>query len=298
MTRIDVICPYCRCPNLTQAYKNLQHPIWKEMRKFSHYKCLECGSLTTFPMPDEPLLKHCYKTYAVSGYSKQLSKAKTVSRQNVWYKHILDIHGFASSVKPDDVVADIGAGEGLLAQAMVQSGAKFSRLDCYDLHPAPDLVVFLEKSSFLPQVKWKVVDLSQLPLEISESSYNIVFLIGVIEHVREPTQLAQNLLKIAKPGGSVHIIGPCLDSMAHTLMRRRWPYIIPGEHLTIPTTKGLRTMVNLLGVDDFWLKKVPITYSLNYILSTMLGFVLPAFLDAALRLPIGVFALSFRKPVY
>jgi hypothetical protein len=85
--------------------------------------------------------------------------------------------------------------------------------------------------------------------------------------------------------------------MAHTLMRRRWPYIIPGEHLTIPTTKGLRTMVNLLGVDDFWLKKVPITYSLNYILSTMLGFVLPAFLDAALRLPIGVFALSFRKPV-
>ena len=260
------------------------------MHAIDMYKCSSCQSLTTFPMPSEELLAQCYSAL-LFGYPSDVSRAKRNSRQGVWYDDILDI--FDVRVIDGEIIADVGAGEGLLVEALSHRSKLGVQIDCYDYHSVPPRVRSLQESS-RGLVNWIQSDLS-LPDWAPQNQYVKVFCISVIEHVREPRKLVADLLRMCRPGGNVYVIGPCTDSLFHRLLKSRWPYIIPGEHLTIPSLEGIALLLKSLEYTNMELRKINVSYSVKYVLDALLKMNTPVFLDVILRLPLGVFAATITK---
>lgn len=69
------------------------------------------------------------------------------------------------------------------------------------------------------------------------------------------------------------ISAPDFNSMSRKVMGRKWPNILPGEHLFIPTKEGIakcvKDQVDILGtfsVNKLTLKSINMSYSLRYLL--------------------------------
>lgn len=286
-----VECPYCggRCGIL---YRAQTHPLWVEMNNIDLYKCDSCDSVTTFPMPAPETLASCYSKHYVDGWPKGKWKAKKGSQQDIWYQDILKNFQIASCSKRK--IADVGAGEGLLSRLLLSASAD-ALIDCYDFHPMPEaLKTILGEKDKNKRLVWNETDVSKCDW-MPRDKYDIVFCIGLIEHVANPSQLVENLLMMCKKGGSVCIIGPTVDSLAYKIFRRRWVYMFPGEHLTLPSLKGLDLMLKKLHCSHAHLKRINVTYSLKYIIDAILKISTPKFLDVVLRLPTGAFSMKIRK---
>jgi hypothetical protein len=240
-------------------------------------------------MPTRELLHKIYSDLE-TGYPENKAMAKQGSLQHVWYSDILK--SFSLDRFQDERIADIGSGEGFLALAILQRMAGNSFLDCYDIHGAPPAII--DHPFFGSRVAWLEEDVQALVKgERTAKSYDRVFLVSIIEHVPNPMELVKGCLSMLNVNGHLHVIGPLLTGVARA-MGRHWPYLIPGEHLTIPTMKGLERMAEQLKA-RIKAKKIPVTYSLKYAIGAVLGLEIPAWLDVALRLPLGAFAATFVK---
>jgi len=218
--------------------------------------------------------------------------AKKETLQHVWYSDILK--SFSLDRFQDEQIADIGSGEGLLALAILERMGGSSFLDCYDIHKVAPAI--REHELFGSKVAWLEKDASDLlKRDGDDKGYDRVFLVSIIEHVPNPKELLQGCLRMLNANGHLHVIGPLLTGVARA-MGRHWPYIIPGEHLTIPTVRGLELMSGQLGV-SMNLREIPVTYSLKYAAGAVLGMRIPNWLDLALRLPLGVFSATFRVTI-
>jgi SAM-dependent methyltransferase len=237
-------------------------------------------------MPDADHLGRCYAKYSFGGYPEHKAKAKKKSSQNVWYEHLLDI--FNVGKMSGELVADIVAGEGFLAASILnRSSCSVEKLTCVDYHELPS-----GKENLLDggKLEWLQRDLS-MDWGLG-NSFDRIFCIAVLEHVIDPSKLVKSLVASVKSGGKIHLLAPAADSFFSALLGDKWPYHIPGEHLSIPSLEGVRRLVSAEAVEVVDLKMSPITYSTNYILRSLFGFGLPRALDIVWRLPVGVFSVT------
>lgn len=282
-------CLYCASHAQKLWGKGLNHPVWKEMTGIDLYRCDECKSLSTFPMPTPEFLGECYSKYSFGGYPEHKAKAKAKSSQNIWYEHILDL--FKVGEMKGERVADIGAGEGLLAESILRrSNGGIEKLTCVDYHALPESKRALAENG---KLEWLQKDLSK-EWDL-KGRFDRIFCIAVLEHVIEPELLIRNLVESVKVGGKVHLLAPVADSTLFKFMGKKWPYHIPGEHLSIPSLEGVRKLCERAGAEIRVIKKSRITYSTNYILGSLFGFTLPSSFDLAWKLPIGIFSMTLEK---
>ena len=93
------------------------------------WECKACRSYTTSPMPSQELLRSIYQELE-TGYPEHKSQAKKETLQTEWYNDILKTFSVHQLV--NERIADIGAGEGWLASAIVERMGADTFLDCYD----------------------------------------------------------------------------------------------------------------------------------------------------------------------
>jgi hypothetical protein len=282
-----VKCSYCGglC---CLKHKDMHHPVWKEMVHIDMYECTICKSLTTYPMPSIEHLSFCYDKYSFNGFPDHKLKAKESSSQHLWYSEILKLFDFHP---PGHVrIADVGAGEGLLEEALL----KFSSYDlnCFDYHQMPTRIKALNEAG--AKIGWHSVDLSTQDW-MPRQNYDYVFCISVIEHVIDPVKLVNDLLSMAVNGGKIYLIGPCIDTLYYKLLRQKWVYIIPGEHLSIPSIKGLELLTKGITQQKHRARIIKVSYSLKYVLDGFFRINVPSFLDVVFKFPVGAFALEISK---
>jgi hypothetical protein len=123
--------------------------------------------------------------------------------------------------------------------------------------------------------------------------------VSVWEHVLEPGAFASKLLKLVAPGGLLYLVCPDAGSLAHRVLRTRWPYFLPGEHLNMPTRRGARRCLERAAEpgDSITVDRVGLPYPPAYVLGALgLGRLarwarrLPA-----LPLPVGALEAVFRR---
>jgi len=285
LTDKDVTCLYC-FGNCKIKYKNLCHKDWKYMKNIDIYECGICRSLITYPMPSKEKLSECYSEY-VKGFPDYKSKAKEKSNQDLWYKKVLKILNIKKLKNMK--IADIGAGEGFFVLELLKN-CENCELDCFDYHEIPNRLKINHGGN---KVNWRQGDVMDDTWRNKEK-YDIVICNAVIEHVREPRKLVDSLYDITKEGGIFYVLAPCVNSLLYKMMRKNWIYIIPGEHLTIPSFFGLREFMKKYDV-EYELKKINVSYSLNYILGSLFRIKVPMYFDVLISLPTGSFSLGVRK---
>lgn len=91
-------------------------------------------------------------------------------------------------------VLDVGGGPGYFADAFVAAGARYAGIE-------PDAGELNARGS----VGTNVVRGSGLTLPIADGSVGLVYSSNVLEHVPDPERMADELLRVARPGGVVVI---------------------------------------------------------------------------------------------
>jgi SAM-dependent methyltransferase len=287
LSETSVSCAYCDGV-ATLRYRNLRHPVWHAVGKVDLYSCRRCGSLTTWPLPSKDLLERCYAQYGKEGYPENKARAKKDSSQLQWYQDI--VQHFAVPSLANLRVADAGAGEGLLTRVLL-TDLDAGGVDAFDFHPCP---ADLQESVSNGKLVWRRTDLNAENWA-GGNEYDAVFCTSVIEHVRNPLGLIRNLCGICKPGGHIYVLGPCVDALAYQLLGARWPYMIPGEHLSVPSRNGLERMCARLQQPRVQVRSIPVSYSLKYLVGALFRIPVPKALDLVVKLPLGAFTLDITK---
>jgi SAM-dependent methyltransferase len=149
-------------------------------------------------------------------------------------------------------------------------------------------------------VEWKVADLNERDFSGKLTGQaDVVAAMAVWEHVREPDLLIRNLLALLAPGGLLYLTCPDYGSMARRLMRHRWPYFTPGEHLFMPTAEGAKRCLEaewhklgLPGRPQVSARSIAVPYTLRYTLAFMGRRRLAALFPSGLSVPMPTGALE------
>jgi SAM-dependent methyltransferase len=129
---------------------------------------------------------------------------------------------------------DIGAGEGEMSN-MIHQNFPASNGTAVDFHERP--------AQLNNAVGWISADLSrQMP---SIGKVDLVFAITVLEHMTDPGHFIRSCLDLMKPGSVFYFNCPRADSNAFRIMGKKWPYYLPGEHITIPSISGLGKLMHV-----------------------------------------------------
>ncbi len=133
-----------------------------------------------------------------------------------------------------------------------------------DLHEAPASLVGDEV------VTWRQADLNDPAAYAALSKVDAVFANAVLEHVRDPEAFMLAALGLLLPGGTLYVFVPDNASFAARVLRRRWPYYSPGEHLHVPSVRGARALAQRLIAETgrrarIAVRPVSVPYTLQYV---------------------------------
>ncbi len=114
------------------------------------------------------------------------------------------------------VVADLGAGEGTLAQLLAQRAEKVIAVDI-----SPKMVAFgqqLAEKNGLANLEFRIGDIEEPPIE--DNSLDLAVLSQALHHAARPQRAIDAAFRILKPGGRLIV----LDLLLHTFEEARELY--------------------------------------------------------------------------
>lgn len=133
---------------------------------------------------------------------------------------------------------DIGCGDGLLVELGQAAGINCTGTEM--------------RKSLRQQVQSRLGDTAIVPSDITQlvsASYDVVCLLNVIEHLREPKEMLNEIHRILKPGGLLLIHAPNMGGIPARLQRERWNQIEPFEHFYYFTIQTLNEMLTASGFE-------------------------------------------------
>lgn len=114
------------------------------------------------------------------------------------------------------VVADLGAGEGTLAQMLARQADRVIAVDL-----SPKMVEFgreLALKHELPNLEYRLGDIEEPPLD--DASVDLAFLSQALHHAGSPQKALEQAFRIVKPGGQLVV----LDLLQHSFEEARELY--------------------------------------------------------------------------
>lgn len=122
----------------------------------------------------------------------------------------------ALRLAPPIVVADLGAGEGLISQLLAR---RARQVWCIDNSPRMvEVGTALAEKNGLANLTYKLGDIEQVPL--ADASVDLAILSQALHHARHPQAAVAEAFRILKPGGQLLV----LDLREHTFERARELY--------------------------------------------------------------------------
>lgn len=95
--------------------------------------------------------------------------------------------------------------------------------------------------------------------------FNLITLLNVLEHLECPSKAINKASKLLKPKGILVIWTNDRDSLFARLMRKSWYFYSPPEHLFIPNTKSILSMLSKNGLSAKIILKKGKWFSLGYL---------------------------------
>jgi SAM-dependent methyltransferase len=248
--------------------------------------CRACGAWFVWP-PPSPSDIEAHLGEHRSGMPAQLRQWREETAQTRWYEHLA--RGMAARAGEEvQRVVDVGAGAMELTHSLARAFPN-AEIEAWDMF-ADGIPTNLPD-----RITARRVDLNRLT-EV-RGSFDVIACVAVIEHVLDPIALLRCLKAITAPEGVAFVVGPEVTSMAHRILRKRWPYYVPDEHLSIPSMTSVRRAMAIAGVHDYELQRVNVHYSMKYLLRFLrVPLPFPRLLDFLLPIPAGAFEATWTRP--
>jgi len=249
-------CPFCGSTSLHRTHLGMTHPRRREHGPFDLYACTVCKSVATDPLPTRAALDALYGSFA-SGVEGSLRDLRAETPLTAWFSQVVDraasLGGFHGAFR----WLDVGAGGGELATLLAERYP----------HATGTAIDWAPRPAGVPErVDWQLADLNDPAFKAPQA--DLVISLSVWEHVLDPEAFVQSLIARVAPGGLLYLVCPDAGSLAARVLRSRWPYFLPGEHLHMPTRDGARRLLKRLAHpgDDVSVGRVGLPYPPAYVL--------------------------------
>lgn len=287
-------CCFCRSDQLSVKYKGMINRFNKISHPIDIYTCRHCRSLVTLPLPSGEELAALYGSYE-GGMSPKIRDLRNNNPLHAWHHQCITRATRLLTSVPGNPSSfswlDAGAGGGELARMMALRFPN-SQGVAVDFNERPEAL------DGISNVTWVAADLNEMFSRKINQRFDLVMSITVIEHVLSPENLLHNCNHLLRKDGGLYITAPCADTPAQQLLGKRWPYMIPGEHLNIPSVKGMSLLLRRIQEEragSIFSRKTILPYTLGYFLSffrlSFVRAVVPHSLPV--KLPTGILEAGF-----
>lgn len=193
------------------------HLYLTNVRGHNLEKCPTCGFVQVAEPPDPLEVEEIYRK-AYFNHDKYRDK-DTLNTENVRRLKIL-----TGAVQKNARVLEVGCGEGSFIK-LVKSHYQISGFDLSQTgidiarEQNPDIADRIQVA--------KIEDYSN-----TENQFDAICMWDVLEHIWDPAPTCEKLIKLLKPGGKLLISTPNINALIAWVMRKRWAFMTPPEHLS------------------------------------------------------------------
>ncbi|MSU53405.1 MAG: hypothetical protein CK548_01350 [Opitutia bacterium] len=188
---------------------------------YSVVRCSSCRLAVTNPQPSDRELGEIYGPDYVLVENDPVGEAMVLRSKRATADHYLDLLASAG-VKPTGQLLEIGCGAGNFLRQADARGFAVTGLE-YSPFAA-------ERARTTLAGRGRVLHGEIGVLAAEHDAYDVVVLCDVIEHVRDPAAFLRAILRLLKPGGTLLVVTPSLDSWSARVLASRWMEF-KAEHL-------------------------------------------------------------------
>ncbi len=190
-------------------------------------QCLDCGTATTDPWPSEQELERAYGSW----YRPDSGRRFAFIGDPLLRRTRGSLAGRLDRIAPPGPMLDVGAGDGVLIDALARRGRA---------------AIGLERNPKRP-------DLRDDPLDRVEGEWAAVVFWHSLEHLPSPGQAIREAARLLRRGGVVVIAVPNTDSLQARAFGDRWLHLDLPRHLVHLCERALLTR---LAACDFEVERV------------------------------------------
>jgi 2-polyprenyl-3-methyl-5-hydroxy-6-metoxy-1,4-benzoquinol methylase len=213
-------CRVCASSRLAYLY---------EVRGSVLDRCEDCGFVQVRDQPTEEELHAIYST-AHFGRGKYEDQAAQI-RENERRVGMLAQAG----VKPGARVLDVGCATG---DFIALAGQHYDMWGL-ELSSTAAAVAREKNPRFASQIATGFIE----DQDFAPASFDAIVMWDVIEHVWDPRAVCRQLVGYLKVGGSLFLSTPDIGAATARVMRSRWAFMTPPEHLGFFSPRSLRSLL-------------------------------------------------------
>jgi len=225
-------CVVCGHADASVIYTGLRYRKKPTQKTYSMLRCGRCRLLYVWPRPGESELGELYadQDYRAEELAVRLAEDCRLE---------MDILRRLGRYVRGGRVLDVGCGAGHFLNCARRQG-----WETYGVEIAPHSAEFARASYGLSVLSKPVEELS-----FPAAFFDLITLIGVIEHVPSPVEFLRELEPLLRPGGILFLLTDNVRSWMHWVMRDRFPWLIPPEHLQLFSTRSMTVLLRRTGFE-------------------------------------------------
>lgn len=213
-------------------------------------RCVDCGFGFREARSSPPEMAEIYRKMDVRVY-----ESETAGRIATAVRHLGIVKRFAATSV--GTMLDAGCASGYFLREARRAGWSVAGVE-----PSETLYAkAVETLGADADIRCSILEHANFPA----ASFDVITLWDVLEHVPDPANFMSLCAQLLKPGGSLFVNVPDLDSVQARLLGKRWPLLL-AEHLNYFNRPSLRTCGDLAGLQWVHFGRRRVSFSVKYIL--------------------------------
>lgn len=199
--------------------------------KYAFLRCADCGTVTVDPFPSLDDIHAYYQEYkgTVDYRAKAGKKLNRAAKRIARLKRAVKGNRFL----------DVGCNYGFTVKAAADQGLQAFGIDI-------DAVAVEESRKSYGEKLFRAVSVQDYAAEGNKA--DIIYTSEVIEHVPDPDSFMAAVAAILAPGGILYLTTPDSGHWRVPAEFTQWEQVIPPEHVTYFTKKGLKALAERHGL--------------------------------------------------
>jgi len=210
--------------------------------------CPRCDTLVSDPLPGVDQIEAHYREKFERG------NYELVRRYARQYQRVHEQLAGWVDVGPGERVLDVGCFTGDLLQILALRGA-----DVHGLELQPQAIAIATE-----RIGHRVYQADVHGDAFPPGPYDVITMMGLIEHVLDPRSFVRRAHQLLSPGGRLYLQTPNASSWLARLMVGRWPPLAPVEHICLFSAASMRMLLEQEGFANVRIrahvKKLPAGY--------------------------------------
>lgn len=215
-----------------------QYSLVLEMNGYQIVKCKNCTFVYALPLPsDEDLRKFYANADKYDTYLKKLTKIKRLKRRLRYYFYARGIKKYFPRDKKIRLL-ELGCyhGDFLLS---LKDDPRFE---------ASGIDIDVAGLKIARELGLKVYEGTLDDVQFDDDSFDCVFASHVLEHVRDPIGVLQQINRILAKGGVLVVIVPCVSHIKAKIYGKKWKYYGPPAHLWYFSNQTFKLYLEKVGL--------------------------------------------------